>query len=331
LQTNDSPKVSVIIPSYNTAQYIGETLDSVFAQTFDDFEVIVVNDGSPDTGELERVLGPYRDSIVYVTKKNGGLSSARNAGIRVARGQYVALLDSDDVWEPDYLAAQVAALDADPSAAVSYANAVIFGDGLDEGMNYMSVFRPEGEVTVQRIVAMKCNVLVSALVRRAALDRVGVFDEGLRTNEDFDLWLRIAREHRLANLPEPLLVYREVPGSISRTRAELLDRRAIAIAVENLQLLLADGPSETALRDLVALMRQSLHALSPRPDWRALDKLLRQARRRLAQRWPEDVVISPMEDGQPQAVLERARLKNSKLARWMLRMRDLAPRLGWSK
>jgi len=178
--------------------------------------VIVVNDGSPDTGELERVLGPYRDSIVYVTKKNGGLSSARNAGIRVARGQYVALLDSDDVWEPDYLAAQVAALDADPSAAVSYANAVIFGDGLDEGMNYMSVFPSEGEVTVQSIVAMKCNVLVSALVRRAALDRVGVFDEGLRTNEDFDLWLRILQAGwRIVYTRRPLWRYRRRGGALS--------------------------------------------------------------------------------------------------------------------
>jgi glycosyltransferase involved in cell wall biosynthesis len=254
LKTTDSPKVSVIIPSYNTAPYIGETLDSVFAQTFDDFEVIVVNDGSPDTEALERVLGPYRDSIVYVKKKNGGLSSARNAGIRVARGQYVALLDSDDVWEPDYLAVQVAALDADPSVAVSYANAAIFGDGLDDGMDYMSIFPSEGEVTIQSIVAMKCNVLVSALVRRATLDRVGVFDERLRTNEDFDLWLRIAQAGwRIVYTRRPLWRYRR--------RGEALSADPVAMWGGALRVLeKAQRELDLSPADRAAVERASNHA-----------------------------------------------------------------------
>jgi len=215
-RANGSPNVSVIIPAYNTAAYIGETLASVRAQMFTDYEVIVVNDGSPDTEELERVLAADRDSIIYIKKQNGGLSSARNAGIRVARGQYIALLDSDDAWEPDYLTVQVAALDADPSVAVAYANAMIFGDSLDAGKDYMSVFPSNGEVTFQRLVEMECNVLVSATIRRAWLDRVGPFDEALRTNEDFDMWLRIVQAGgRFVYHRRPLWRYRKRGGALS--------------------------------------------------------------------------------------------------------------------
>ena len=115
-------QVSVIIPAYNTAAYITETLDSVFAQTFKDFEVIVVNDGSPDTEDLERVLQPYRARIVYVKQENRGVSGARNAGILRARGEFLAFLDSDDVWLPDYLAEQMKFLEAHPHLVASIAD-----------------------------------------------------------------------------------------------------------------------------------------------------------------------------------------------------------------
>src|SRR5262249_43809454 len=93
-----APAVSVIIPAYGVTPYIAEALDSVLAQTYTDFELIVVNDGCPDTAALEAVLRPYLDHIVYVKKENGGVSSARNAGIRVARAPLIALLDGDDAW-----------------------------------------------------------------------------------------------------------------------------------------------------------------------------------------------------------------------------------------
>jgi glycosyltransferase involved in cell wall biosynthesis len=109
------PTVSVIVPSFNTAQYIVECLGSVFAQTYQDFEVIVVNDGSPDTPALERALEPFRERIVYLTQKNMGLAAARNTAIRAARGRYIALLDSDDAWLPEYLEQQVAVLEQDAS------------------------------------------------------------------------------------------------------------------------------------------------------------------------------------------------------------------------
>ena len=101
------PLVSVIIPAYMAAAYIHETLESVFRQTYRNFEVILINDGSPDTEDFERAIAPYRDRIIYIRQENGGPSAARNTGIRRARGEYLAFLDSDDVWYPTCLAALV--------------------------------------------------------------------------------------------------------------------------------------------------------------------------------------------------------------------------------
>src|SRR5436190_17482579 len=101
-----APKVSIIIPAYNVAPFISEALNSVTAQSLTDYEVIVINDGSTD--ELEQVLESFRTMITYVRQENRGLSGARNAGLRLARGQYVALLDADDIWMPDYLEKMVA-------------------------------------------------------------------------------------------------------------------------------------------------------------------------------------------------------------------------------
>src|ERR1700737_3179413 len=102
-----TPLVSVIIPTYNTAAFIAEALGSVFAQSFKELEVIVINDGSPDVDELERAITPYRENILYLKQQNCGLAGARNTGIRHARGEFLAFLDSDDCWLPDYLASQL--------------------------------------------------------------------------------------------------------------------------------------------------------------------------------------------------------------------------------
>ena len=186
------PAVSVIIPAYNTAQFIAETLQSVFAQTFTDYEVIVINDGSPDTPELERVIAPYRDRIHYLVQANRGLSAARNAGIAVASGEFVALLDSDDVWEPDYLSHQLAVM-RDSGYDVVYPNATTFGDPLRSGRLFMDVHPSTGEVTFESLVGQQCNVMVSVLARRDVLVAAGLFDESLRSSEDFDMWLRVVQ------------------------------------------------------------------------------------------------------------------------------------------
>lgn len=247
-----SVAVSVIIPTYNTAEYISQALDSVLAQTFKDYEIIVINDGSPDTDELERVLEPYRERIVYLKQENRGVSSARNAGIRAARGALIAQLDPDDLWESDYLAFQVAAMQRDPTIDVLYPNALIFGDASDAGRKFMDVCPSEGEVTFESLLTRRCTVMAYAIARRETLVRAGLYDESLRCSEDFDLWLRIVKQggriayhHRVlaryrrrrgSHTSDPVWLYRnllkvldktEQTMTLTRTEREILERERL--------------------------------------------------------------------------------------------------------
>jgi glycosyltransferase involved in cell wall biosynthesis len=187
------PAVSVVIPAYNTAAFIGDTLSSVRNQTFQDYEIIVVNDGSPDTAGLEDAIAPYRDSIRYLVQENRGLSGARNTGIAAARADLIALVDSDDIWEPDYLEYQLAFLRSRPDLAVVYPDATTFGDPMREGRSFMAMHPSSGPVTFESLVRQECNVMVSVLARRDVLVAAGLFDESLRSSEDFDLWLRVVQ------------------------------------------------------------------------------------------------------------------------------------------
>jgi glycosyltransferase involved in cell wall biosynthesis len=187
-------------------------LQSVFAQTYKDYEVVVVNDGSPDTPELEQAIAPWRDRLTYLHTENCGLAGARNNGIRAARGELIALLDSDDLWEPQYLEVQVRKLDENPSADIVYPNAIIFGDspGLSEFPH------SRGNVTFASLVQETCVVMVSVLARRSALERAGLFDDNLRSCEDFDMWLRTIKSGgRIIYHPQVLVRYRRRPGSLS--------------------------------------------------------------------------------------------------------------------
>src|ERR1700756_479405 len=120
--TSESPLVSVVIPAFNAARYIPATINSVLSQTLRQFEILVVNDGSPDTSELEFALKPYAGRIRYIKQTNRGPAAARNTGIREARGKYTAFLDSDDLWFPEHLASQVLMLERDPSLGLTYSN-----------------------------------------------------------------------------------------------------------------------------------------------------------------------------------------------------------------
>jgi glycosyltransferase involved in cell wall biosynthesis len=218
----DAPAVSVVIPAYNCAAYIAEALESVFAQTFEDFEVLVVNDGSPDTEDLERALAPYRGRVVYLRQKNRGVSAARNTGIRAARAPLVAFLDADDLWEPFYLEDQTGAMREDPSLAMRYPNTLIFGDVPEAGKTFMEVNPSEGEATIEALMTQRCTVGNSVIARREAVLGAGMFDEELRRSEDFDLWLRIlARGGRVGYTRRVLARYRRYAGSLSSDHVEM--------------------------------------------------------------------------------------------------------------
>jgi glycosyl transferase family 2 len=232
------PTVSVIVPAYNTAPFIADTIASILGQTYTDYEIIVVNDGSPDTAALEAALEPFRDRIHYIVQQNRGLSGARNTGIAAARGELVALLDSDDVWEPDYLACQVRTLTAQ-GLDIVYPNAVNFGDPRRSGRLFMDVHPSSGPVTIESLVTQQCNVMVSVLARREILVAAGLFDESLRSSEDFDMWLRVvARGGRMGYDTRPLVRSRLRPESLSANEISMcqhivrvLDKTARAMAL----------------------------------------------------------------------------------------------------
>jgi glycosyltransferase involved in cell wall biosynthesis len=244
------PTVSVIIPCYNTAEYVGDTLASVFAQTRTDFEAIVINDGSPDTPELERALASYRDRIVYLVQENRGLAGARNAGIRAARGQFIALLDSDDIWEPDYLAVQLAEMERDPTIDVLYPDAVIFGDSMESGRRSMELSPSTGEVTFERLVTQECNVRVFVTARREVILRAGLFDESLRSSEDFDLWLRIVNQGgRIAYHRKALVRYRRHRASLSADTAWMCEHILKVLEKSERTLPLTERERSTLMRE----------------------------------------------------------------------------------
>ncbi len=214
-----SPAVSIVIPAYNASSFIPDTLDSVLAQTFTDYEVIVVNDGSPDTAELEQVLESHPLPILYLSQQNKGVSAARNAGINVARGTFYAQLDSDDQWEPNYLEEQLGFLTRDPNIALVYPNATIFGDVPERGIEFMKLCPSEGEVSFASLVRARCTVMTCVTARISAIREAGLFDESLRGCEDFDLWLRIVKNGgRITYHRKVLARYRKRVGSLSSDR-----------------------------------------------------------------------------------------------------------------
>ena len=231
------PTISVIIPAYNVAPYIGETLRSVFAQTFADYEVIIVNDGSPDTDELERALAPFEQRVHYLKQENGGAGAARNAGLSAAHGEFVAFLDGDDLWLPEFLAEQIKFV-REQMLDLACTDATLFDEAGDFKRTYMDALvagtAPAGEVTFEGLIGDQQSLITSGVVAgRQAVIEAGSFDEGLRNSQDFDLWVRLALSGaRLAYQRKALVRYRDHEGSLSgddvnRVNRELLVYRKI--------------------------------------------------------------------------------------------------------
>jgi len=189
---NSAPRVSVIMPSYNTARFIAGSLDSVFRQTFQHLEVIVVNDGSPDTAELESALAPYLKQIVYIKQENKRAAGARNTAIRRSRGEFLAFLDSDDVWFPHHLAAQMRLFEADPDLGLVYCNCFSSGDPA-QMEKFMDRCPSDGTANFASLAVERCQIPISTVVaRKAALVLAGLFDESMLRCDDYDMWLRAA-------------------------------------------------------------------------------------------------------------------------------------------
>ena len=251
-----TPRVSVLIPAYNVSAYIGEAITSVLAQTVTDWEIIVVNDGCPDTVNLETVLQPYLDRIVYRKQANGGPSAARNTALLAAQAPVVALLDADDSWMPEYLETQLAMLDADPKLALVYPNMRYNSSGPMNGRLVMELSPSEGEPTFEALVTQRCTVLNGATIRREAVIEAGMWDPASRHAEDYDLWMRIALRHPIAYHTRPLVNYRIREESLSANSIRMYSGQVYAY-----DKLLRDQPLTPAQRELVSKARRQSMAL----------------------------------------------------------------------
>jgi len=242
--------VSVVIPVYNSANTIAEALNSVLTQTFSKCEIIVVDDGSTETDQLQRVLEPFRQRIRYIQQENEGPSGARNAGILAARGKYVAFLDSDDRWVPHHLASQVELLESRPSLALAYADAMLTVDDIPVRTYFESCpqIRP---VTFESLIKEESSVITSATVAlREVLVTVGMFDKQFRRCEDFDLWTRIAHcGYEIDYTPQVQIVHRSRNGLSSD--AELMKQSLVAVH-EKMAMTL---PVSEAQKDLILSQR----------------------------------------------------------------------------
>lgn len=230
------PLVSVILPAYRVAPFIAEAVESVLSQSYPAVEVIVVNDGSPDSLEIEAALAPFRDRITYLVQDNQGAAAARNAGIEAARGSLIAFLDGDDVWYPEFLASQVPFLELGGYDMV-YTNALIFGDHPESGMQYMETTPSVGEVTLESLLTLTCQPITSGtLLRRSILRRTGLFNIELHRGQDFELWVRLAHAGaRIGYQKAVLLKYRYRPGSLSGTAPQRVRRELLVFqSVRNL-------------------------------------------------------------------------------------------------
>src|SRR5688572_6603202 len=246
--------VSVVIPTFNYGGFVGRAVDSVLAQTHAPLECVVVDDGSTD--DTPTVLARYGSRIRVIRQENRGLSAARNAGVREARGAYVALLDADDFWRPNKVEKQVALMQSTPGlGAVGCGAEYVNRDGSHRSFQHFE--DPPSEVGPRlRAIATRRYWVGSsgsgALVPRRAFDEVGLFDENLRAAEDWDMWLRIAARFAIRNVPEALSCIC-LHGTGSFRNAEKMEKNQWAVfeaAVRRWPDLL-DAPTRRRMRALI--------------------------------------------------------------------------------
>ena len=221
------PTISVIIPAYNAEHTILETIQSILKQTFSDFEIIIVNDGSSDrTLDIVRQIGDPR--IKCFTYENGGNSLARNRGLSHAIGEFISFIDADDLWTPEKLELQLEALQQHPEASVAYSWTAHFVDDREKSV---SSYRPiffEGNVydriLVYNFIANGSNILV----RRKAIELVGGFESTLKRCADWDLYIKLAAKCNFVVVPKHQILYRQSPNSLSKD-IELVEQQSLIV------------------------------------------------------------------------------------------------------
>lgn len=256
----NSPLLSVILPVYNGLPYLRQAVESVLAQSFADFELIVINDGSRDASQA--LLETFDDPRMrLVQQENRGLAATLNIGIAQARGRYIARQDQDDICLPGRFEKQVDFLEANAGVMLLGTAAEIWqGDKRTE-----RVMRHALDCPALKFGLLFNNYFIhsSVMLRRSVFDRVGGYseDKARQPPEDYELWSRIAREFDVANLPDILMAYREVPGSMSRTGNRPFLKNLVQICAENMAVACGLPADSAAILGLANLLHGRYEAV----------------------------------------------------------------------
>lgn len=208
-------KVSVIVPAYNAMRFLPQTVKSALSQTWQDLELVVVDDGSSDgTAAFVEQYPDIRMKLVRQTNK--GLAAARNSGIAASQGKYIALLDADDLWEPTKLEEQVARLTDRPEIGLVHTAIRYINETGDEINRVLSV-KGDGDVWEKVVVHNPVRCGSTPLIRRECFEAVGMFDPALSFSEDWEMWIRIARRYHFATIDKPLTLYRQHGANMTKS------------------------------------------------------------------------------------------------------------------
>ena len=231
-------KISIIIPTYNSAQYICEAIESVLNQTYKDFEIIVVDDGSTDN--TKEVIKPYLNKIKYIYQQNSGPSAARNRGIKEAKGEYIAFLDADDIWLPQKLELQIKFMEKEKEVGLIFSDMILFNEKgiiknsfLKEKLFFNKLSIKPLSSTEKVIYDNVFNALLqenfiptnTVIVKKECFNKVGFFDETLFSVEDRDMWLRIGLFYDIGFINFPLVLTRFHETNISANQELALKSR----------------------------------------------------------------------------------------------------------
>ncbi len=218
---NSTPKISIVIPVYNGSNYLSQAIDSALAQTYSNIEIVVVNDGSNDGGETERIALSYGDKIRYFSKENGGVASALNRAIAEMTGDYFSWLSHDDLYTKDKVEKEIVALSKiGHDNAVIYSNYSVFTSNPENSTPRRSKGVPPEHFRYWLTVDNSLNGC-TLLIPRSAFEKMGGFNESLRTTQDYDLWFRMAKEYSFVHIPEALVKSRSHPDQGSHTMTDI--------------------------------------------------------------------------------------------------------------
>ncbi|MHB8171616.1 MAG: glycosyltransferase family 2 protein [Thermincolia bacterium] len=270
------PLISVVLPVYNGAAYLEEAIQSILWQSYDNFEFIILNDGSTD--ESASIIQKLKDPrIRYYEQANQGLAATLNRAVGLAKGKYIARQDQDDVSLPLRLEKQVAFLENHFDHGMVGTWAAIWEENTDS----KGTHKHPSESLLLKFELLFDNPFVhsSVMIRKAVFEKVGLYctDKSRQPPEDYELWSRIARKYEVANIPEILHIYREISSSMSRIGTNPFLDRVINISAENLAWAAGKPEPNLNITALSALSHCAWHRIAPKPNFREISYILMQA------------------------------------------------------